>query len=80
MVTGADLDLPILLDADRAAELLADTDTHYLLLMAGGDTDKGIVVLQPWLSVDGPDLLASDLTLDRLARATGPHPHVGTPR
>lgn len=67
MVTGADFDPPILLDADRAARLLADTETHYLLLMSGGDTDEGTVVLQPWFTVDAPDLLASDLTRDWIA-------------
>ena len=42
------------------------TATHYLLLRADCDVVEGEVVVQPWLVVDDPDLLASDLTRDWL--------------
>lgn len=48
-------------ESERAAELLAETETRYLLLKANCDTAEGDVLLQPWLVVDHPDLLASDL-------------------
>ncbi len=34
---------------------------HYQLLKANCDTGEGELALQPWLQVDEPDLLASDL-------------------
>jgi hypothetical protein len=39
----------------------ANEETRYLLLKADCATGEATVVLQPWLNVDGPDLLASDL-------------------
>lgn len=67
MVTGADFDPPIELNADQGWALLADTETRYLLLKASSDEDQGHVVLQPWFDVDQPDLLVSDLTRDWIA-------------
>lgn len=67
MVAGEDFDPPVELQSDDAAELLAETETRYLLLKASGDGDEGDVVLEPWFIVDQPDLLASDLTRDWIA-------------
>jgi hypothetical protein len=39
----------------------ANEDTRYLLLMADCATGETKVVLQPWLNVDAPNLLTSDL-------------------
>lgn len=39
----------------------ANEDTRYLLLKADCATGEAAVVLQPWLNVDEPDLLTSDL-------------------
>lgn len=41
--------------------------TRHLLLKANCDTADGDVILQPWLEVDRPDLLASDLCRDWIA-------------
>ena len=51
-----------------SAETLVDAieDTRYLLLKADCATAEGKVVLQPWLVVDQPDLLTSDLCLEWL--------------
>ena len=66
MVSGDDFDPVVQLDRDQATELLAETATHYFLLRADCDVGEGEVVVQPWLVVDDPDLLASDLTRDWL--------------
>ena len=66
MVSGDDFDPVVELDRGQATELLAETATHYLLLRADCDVGEGEVVVQPWLVVDDPDLLASDLTRDWL--------------
>ena len=39
----------------------ARAHTHYLLLKADCDTAEGEVLLQPWLDVDEPNVLTSDL-------------------
>ena len=49
---------------ERAAELLAETETRYLLLKADCDSAEGVVMLQPWFVVDQPNLLASELCRD----------------
>jgi hypothetical protein len=41
--------------------------TRYLLLTANSETAEGDVILQPWLVVDQPDLLASDLCREWIA-------------
>lgn len=48
----------------RAADLLAEDETRYVLLQASCDGPEGDVLLQPWLVIDEPDLLASDLARD----------------
>ena len=53
-------------DRARAAELLAEIGTRYLLLKANCDGAEGDLMLQPWLVVDQPDLLTSDLCRDWL--------------
>jgi hypothetical protein len=53
-----------LTEEGRSAEVeLADLGEaiRYQLLKANCDTGEGELVLQPWLEVDEPDLLASDL-------------------
>ena len=67
MITGDELDPPVKLDRDQGEEMLADVETHYLLLQTSGDVDEGRIVLQPWFVVDEPDLLASDLARDWIA-------------
>ena len=45
-------------EADIARQAAA---TRYMLLKANCDTAEGDVIVEPWLTVDHPDLLASDL-------------------
>lgn len=47
--------------ASAEALVNASEDIHYLLLKADCATGEGHVVLQPWLVVDEPNLLTSDL-------------------
>jgi hypothetical protein len=56
---------------EAAAELNADEETYYLLLKANCATSEGDLMLQPWFTVDHPDLLASDLNRDWLSRLNG---------
>ena len=51
--TGSKASIKTLVDANE--------DTRYLLLTADCATGEAKVVLQPWLIVDEPDLLTSDL-------------------
>ena len=37
MITGDELDPPVKLDRDQGEEMLADVETHYLLLQGTGD-------------------------------------------
>ena len=53
-------------DREQVADLLAETETRYLLLKANCDGAEGDLMLQPWLVVDQPDLLTSDLCRDWL--------------
>jgi hypothetical protein len=46
--------------ADAALADLGEA-VHYQILKANCDTGEGELALQPWLQVDEPDLLASDL-------------------
>ena len=46
--------------ADAALADLGEA-VHYQILKANCDTGEGELTLQPWLQVDEPDLLASDL-------------------
>ena len=52
-------------DRARAAELLAESETRYVLLKSACE-GEGDLLLQPWLVVDQPDLLTSDLCRDWL--------------
>ena len=67
MVAEDELDGQRVRNREHAAELLAEFETRYLLLMAKDDAEAGDLLLQPWFVTDEPDLMASDLTRDWLA-------------
>ena len=48
-------------EGEQAAGLLAEAETRYVLLKANCDTAEGDLLLQPWLVIEQPDLLTSDL-------------------
>jgi hypothetical protein len=55
--------------AEACDEELIDAGeyTRYLILKANCETAEGEVILQPWLEVDHPNLLTSDLCRDWIA-------------
>jgi hypothetical protein len=53
-----------LMESEEVGDALAWNDTRYLLLKGDCDGGEGDIVLQPWLNIYQPDLLASDLCKD----------------
>jgi hypothetical protein len=65
--------------ADAALADLGEA-VHYQILKANCDTGEGELALQPWLQIDEPDLLASDLCGGWIdAGGPRPDPSVGAP-
>ena len=50
-----------LTDSEVVEDALRRNETRYLLLKGDCEIGEGDVILQPWLKVQEPDLLASDL-------------------
>ena len=48
-------------EGEQAAGLQAEAETRYVLLKANCDTAEGDLLLQPWLVIEQPDFLTSDL-------------------
>ncbi len=61
LMAESELKPPIVDELCIENQIQAEAEIRYLLLKANCDTGEGKVVLQPWLVVDPPDLLASDL-------------------
>ena len=67
MVAEDELDGQRVQNREHAAELLAEFETRYLLLMAKEESERGDLLLQPWFVTHEPDLMVSDLTRDWIA-------------